>query len=49
MAEVAITDILNENTGNAIIAVSKEEYIKLRKLRAFTVIKQLDFIVNLRG
>lgn len=49
VAEVAITDILNENTGNAIIAVSKEEYIKLRKLRAFPVIKELDFIVNLRG
>lgn len=49
VAEVAIADILNENTGNAIIAVSKEEYIKLRKLRAFPVIKELDFIVNLRG
>lgn len=49
VAEVAIADILNENTGNAIIAVSKEEYIKLRKLRTFPVIKELNFIINLRG
>lgn len=48
-AEVFIDDILNENTGNAIIAVSKEEYSKLKRLRNFSVIKELDFIINLRG
>lgn len=48
-AEVAIQDILNENTGNALVAVSSEEYQILRKLRQFPVIKELPFIINLRG
>ncbi len=42
-------DILNQHTGNAIIAVSKEEYPILRRLRQFPVVKDLDFIINLRG
>lgn len=48
-ADVEITDILNENTGNAIVAVSAEEYGILKKLREFPIVKNLDFIVNLRG
>lgn len=47
--DISIEDILNENTGNAIIAVSKEEYRRLKVLRQFPVVKDLDFIINLRG
>lgn len=49
IAMVSIEDIINENTGNAILAVSEEEYQILKKLRTFPVIKELDFIANLRG
>lgn len=49
IAKVSIEDIINENTGNAILAVSEEEYQALKKLRMFPVIKELDFITNLRG
>jgi len=49
VAVVSIDDIINENTGNAIIAVSAEEYQILKKLRKFPVVKDLDFVVNLRG
>lgn len=49
IAKVSIEDIINENTGNAILAVSEEEYQVLRKLRMFPIIKELDFIANLRG
>lgn len=49
IAKVSIEDIFNENTGNAILAVSEEEYQILRKLRMFPVIKELYFIANLRG
>ena len=47
--EVRVEDILNENTGNAIIALSNDEYMKLKKLRAFPIVKDLDFVINLRG
>lgn len=49
VAEVNIEDVLNENTGNAIVTVSKEEYEVLRILRQFPVVKDLAFITNLRG
>ena len=49
IAKVSIKDIINENTGNAILAVSEEEYQVLKKLRMFPVIKELNFIANLRG
>lgn len=49
IAEVSIKDILNENTGNAIVAVSSKEYRVLRKLRQFPVVKELPFVNNLRG
>ena len=48
-ASVNIKDILNEHTGNAIIAVDKQEYETFRKLRKFPVVKDLDFVINLRG
>lgn len=47
--DIRIDDILNENTGNAIVAISKEEYGRLKALRQFPVVKDLDFIINLRG
>lgn len=46
---IQIEDILNENTGNSIFAITEEEYSELRKLREFPVVKDLKFIVNLRG
>lgn len=49
IANIAIEDILNKNTGNAILTVSEMEYSILKKLRTFPVIKELDFIANLRG
>lgn len=49
IAEIAIKDILNENTGNAIVAVSSKEYRIIKKLRRFPVVKELPFITNLRG
>lgn len=49
IATVSIEDILNENTGNAIIAVNAEEYRVLKQLRKYPVVKDLDFIINLRG
>lgn len=49
IACVQLKDILNENTGNSIIAVSEREYETLRKLRTFPVVKNLDFIMNFRG
>lgn len=48
-ADIKIGDILNGNTGNAIFAITKEEYGKLRKLREFPVVKELGFLKNLRG
>lgn len=49
IAYVQLKDILNENTGNSIMAVSESEYEILRKLRAFPVVKDLSFIINSRG
>lgn len=49
IAEVAIKDIMNENTGNAIVAVTSKEYRILRKVRQFPFVKELPFVSNLRG
>lgn len=46
---IKIEDILNENTRNSIFAITEEEYTELRKIRKFPVVKDLDFIINLRG
>ena len=48
-AFIPLRDILNEPNGNAIVAVSAKEYQILKKLRQFPVVKELPFIVNLRG
>lgn len=47
--DIEIKNILNENTKNSIFAITKEEYVVLKKLREFPVIKDLNFITNLRG
>lgn len=49
VAEVSIKDILNENTGNAIVSVAPKEYRLLKKLRRFPIVKDLPYVVNLRG
>lgn len=49
IAEVAINDIMNENNGNAIVTVSSKEYKILKKLRQFPIVKELSFVINLRG
>lgn len=46
---IKIDDIINKNTGNAIFAISEDEYAILRELRKFPVVKDLNFIVNCRG
>lgn len=46
---VNFRDIENPFTGNAIFAVSNDEYEKLQILRKHPVVKELDFICNLRG
>lgn len=49
ITDINIEDILNENTGNAIFAINNHEYFILKQLRKFPVVKDLDFIINLRG
>lgn len=44
-----IGDVINENTGNSIYAITKEENEVLKKLRKFPTVKDIAFIVNLRG
>lgn len=46
---IFIEDILNKNSGNAIFAMNNQEYFMLKQLRKFPAVKDLDFIVNLRG
>ena len=47
--EVAIENIMNNNTGNAIMAVSDKEYEILKKLHSFPTVNDLKYIINLRG
>lgn len=46
---VPVSDILDDNTGNSIFALQPHEYEMLKKLRVFPTIKNLPFIVNMRG
>ena len=48
-AAVNITDILNDLSGNAIIALSEAEYQKYKILRTHPTVSSLSFITNLRG
>lgn len=47
--DVLISDILNDNTDNSVIAIDESEYERLKVLRKHKVVKELDFITNLRG
>lgn len=47
--DIPIEYILNDKTGNAIFAVTENEYSVLKKLQKFPVVRDLDFIINLRG
>lgn len=49
VAKVDISDIINPNTDNSIVALNENEYATYRKLREFPVVKDLNFIINLRG
>ncbi len=42
-------DIINQNNDNAIFSLKTNEYIWLHQLRQFPIVKELDFIDNLRG
>lgn len=46
---VELKDIINRDNGNIIIAVSKDDFLKLNKLQKFPSVKNLDFIINSRG
>ncbi|QQW89555.1 Alw26I/Eco31I/Esp3I family type II restriction adenine-specific DNA-methyltransferase [Helicobacter pylori] len=46
---VKIKNIINKNNGNAIIAISENDFLTLDKLRKFPSVKDLDFIINSRG
>lgn len=46
---IDIHDILDPDTGNAIFPVGAEEYQWLRRLKKFPAVKDLPYLVNLRG
>lgn len=48
-AYVDIKDILDEETGNAILVLSEQEYSIRAKMRSFPRIRELSYIKNLRG
>ncbi|AVP66355.1 hypothetical protein C3B64_19865 [Clostridium botulinum] len=49
ITNVSLEDIINENTGNSIFALNDEEYNILKQLRKFPIVKDFDFIINMRG
>lgn len=48
-ADVSVSDMINPNSGNAIIALDAVEYEKYKKLRQFPIVKDINFITNMRG
>lgn len=46
---IQIEEIINKNTGNSIFALTEKENKELQILRKFPAVKDLDFIINLRG
>lgn len=48
-SKLLIDDILNVNTGNAIFSLPSKEYDVLKKMRSFPTVKDLPFIINMRG
>ena len=49
ITKININDIMNPFTENSIFAVNDHEYELLKQLRLFPTVKELDFIINLRG
>lgn len=47
--KININDIMNPFTENSIFSVNDYEYELLKQLRLFPTVKELDFIINLRG
>ena len=46
---IHIEDIMNINSGNSIMALSADEYDIVKTLRKWPTVKELPFIINLRG
>ena len=46
---VLIEDIINPDTGNAVIPLSESEYRTFKKLKSFPKLKDYAFIINARG
>lgn len=46
---VSIEDILDESTGNAILVLNKNEYRLRKKMRQFPTIREIPYIINMRG
>lgn len=44
-----LEEVVDKDTGNAILVLSKNEYYIRNKMKAFPKIKEIDFISNLRG
>lgn len=49
VARVSLQDVIDKNTGNSIFALNDQEYNILKQLRKFPVLKDFDFIINMRG
>ncbi len=47
--KVNIDDIINHKTGNSILALNYGEYAMYNQLKKFPVIKELGYIINMRG
>ena len=46
---ISVKDIIDESTGNAILVLKPEEYEKRRIMKQHPLIKDIPYIVNLRG
>ena len=47
--DVDVSDIVDENTGNAILVLTKNEYAIRKQMMNHPTIGQLPFIINMRG
>lgn len=46
---VFVSDIMDETTGNAILVLSKQQYVQRHQMRTHPTIKDIKYIKNLRG
>lgn len=46
---IAVSDITDETTGNAILVLTKEQYAQRHQMRLHPTISTIDYIKNLRG